>query len=187
VDDHQFEDALVIFRRIQRSRPHPIVLYNLAWCLSRLNRSQEAIAAFDSYLELSRDDAPERITEARMELARLREEERVTNPAVEILPISQESESEHRSRRRVHRGWFWSLLGATVATGISMAVTGGLTLSINERWLEQGNLSDRDTARGLQDATDGLLIVLSIEALSALVINFFTDFHRSSEEQIDEN
>lgn len=190
IDGQDFQEALHIFRRIQRVRPHPVVLYNLAWCLSRLDRNREALAAFESYMDQSEDDIPERIAEARIELARLRElvgpvdhVDTVEEPQAPL--VETEDEPERSSRRRVHRGWFWSMFGLSAVTGITMAITGGLTLTTNNRWLDQGDPADRDSARVLQDVTDGLLITLGIEVLATLLIGIFTDFHPGPSEPDD--
>jgi tetratricopeptide (TPR) repeat protein len=137
VDRGEFAEALEIFRRIQRSRPHPIILYNMAWCLARLDRHREAIAAFDSYLEQADEESPQRVSEARIELARLQElmEEREPDehPPPPEPPEAPDEPEPTRGRRHLSPGWFWSALGLTAATAIAMAVTGGLTLQRNDR------------------------------------------------------
>ncbi len=185
VDRGEYTEALEIFRRIQRSRPHPIVLYNMAWCLSRLERHREAIAAFESYLDQADEDSPQRVSEARIELARLQGLVEGPPPSTEPPPEEPPESPEPTSDRgRLSPGWFWTMLGLTAATAIAMGITGGLTLSRNDRWITQGDPADRDSARAFQDATDGLLITLSVEAIVTLIIGIFTDFHGSSSGEV---
>jgi tetratricopeptide (TPR) repeat protein len=204
VDAGRFEEALIIFREVEAARPHAVVTFNIAWCLSELGRRPEAIEAFESYLAGGDDDAG-RLDQARRQLETLRAQEPATpaasDAAAEPEPepgSAREPEPAHerererergrgreapRTRRRLHPAVFWSLLGLSVATAAAMTGTGAATLgSVDD--LERGWQRDEfDHANALQDATDGLLGVLLAEAVATALVGVFTDFRRERERE----
>lgn len=196
-DQEHYAEALELFERLQGVRPHSTVLYNLAWCYSRVGRNDDAVEAFESFLR-GADIDPERAAEAGAELARLR---RIVGPpesapssasTLETPPTSDSAlsddstsppsnvepteETEERGRRRLRSPIFWALFGVTAATGVAMTAVGGITLSLSDRWLEEGNIADRDRGRSLTVVTNALLILLCVEAIATLVVGILTEF-----------
>ena len=195
-DDERYEEALVIFEELQRIRPHAVVLYNIAWCLSRLGRDGEAFERFDEYLA-SGDESPERRERSEVERARLEAvlsadqtpsdsdpivgDERPDETALSTVPETVQSTSpgpEAPIRHRVRPGPFWAIVGITLGTTVAMSVTGGVTLSLRRRWLDEGDVNDRDVGRRVRTATDVLLVTTLVGALSILVLGLFTNFRR---------
>ncbi len=190
VDAEEFGEALIIFEELQQARPHPILLYNIAWCLSRLGQRIEALEQFDAYLE-SGDESADRQDAAGLERARLAEVLAVADldvtsaePAdaveAEPEPVNLEPlDPEPPTRRRLSQGWFWGALGLTLATGAGMAATGAVTMVLSDRWLQEGDVNDRDTGRTFRLVTDILLIAAVVEAVTTLIFGLLTDFQGS--------
>ena len=250
-DRERYEEARRAFEEVRTVRAHPLVTYNIGWCLSRLGREREAVDEFERFLEQADERDGDRITRAREELSRLRERfdaidrsgdsepAASTNPARLVVRTSPEGaevlidgevvgrtpyegdvepgdleiridlsgyevvterlslepdqerelafslarlEESPSSRRRLHRGWFWAAFGLTVATGAAATVIGCLTLDLSDRWQVEGRIEDRENGRTLRAATDGLLIALGGEAIVALLLGLFTDFHSRERE-----
>jgi hypothetical protein len=73
--------------------------------------------------------------------------------------------------------WFWGSTIATGALGLTMAVTGGLTLKYREDYLDSG-LSDtgaRDTGLALRTTTDVFLGLACAAAVSAILAVLFEE------------
>jgi tetratricopeptide (TPR) repeat protein len=79
--DGRFDDALQHFRRAHELTPHPDLLYNIASCLDRLRRDQEALEAFEAYID-QRPDASDR-EEIEGRIRELRRTLAVATPAPE--------------------------------------------------------------------------------------------------------
>ena len=202
-DQERWEEALPISEELQVSRPHPVILYNIAWCRSRLGLLDEALEAFEDYLDLG-DTSDERLTSAREERDRLtaaiepgerdaidhgderegarRFGESLTEREGEVEP----EEWERPSRRRLSSGWFWSFLGLSLATGAAAIVTGAMTWEMRRQWLEEGNADSRATGLVLRTTTDILLLTLVAEALTTLLVGLFTSFDRGSPDDLPE-
>lgn len=195
-DDERYEEALVIFEDLQRIRPHSVVLYNIAWCLSRLDRDREAFERFDEYLA-SGDESQERRERSEAERARLEAvltpdrgpsgsdpivgDDREDETALSTVPETDPSTSpapEAPVRHRLRPGPFWAIVGLTLGAGVAMSVSGGVTLSLRRRWFDEGDINDRDVGRRVRTATDVLLVTTLVGALSILVLGLFTDFRR---------
>jgi tetratricopeptide (TPR) repeat protein len=200
VDQDRFEEALVIFRELEQTRSHPVLVYNIGWCLSGLDRNAEAIETFESYLEQG-DDSPERVQQAREELERLRSlpqppanvnvnvnvnvnepvNEDPTETETETETVT-ETEPERTSRRRLSPGLFWGFLGLTAATGAALIGTGAATMSISNGLRDDWVQEDFDRGDTLAWVSNGLLIALVCEAIVTLVLGIFTDFRRERSE-----
>ena len=185
-DEERYAEALEAFEALQRSRPHAFIVFNIAWCLSRLGRDEEALERFDEYL-LSDDDSAARRESAETERARLAallegeapgDEDEPPQDQLSEDPAATEVDETltARRRRRLRPAGFWATFGLTLATGAAAGATGIATYVLSERWLEEGHVNDRDTGRALQIATDVLLIAAVVEAVAALVLGLYTDF-----------
>jgi len=86
--------------------------------------------------------------------------------------------------KKVPPAAFWSMLGLTLASGLIMTVTGGLTLrkdkkiagmtvDVDEDWSDL-----KDERDALAWTTNGFIGLTAASAAAALVLVFFTDFRR---------
>jgi len=191
VDQGRFEEALVVFRELEQARSHPVLVYNIAWCLSGLERHEEAIETFESYLDQG-DDSTERRQAALEELGRLRtlvappepdpepeetvESETTTDTVGADEALAESTEPERSSRRRLSPALFWGFVGLTAATGATLIGTGAATLNLSHQWQESWIQEDRDRGEALAWVSEGLLIALVCEAIATLVLGLYTDF-----------
>src|SRR4051794_15322425 len=58
-DQAQYDKALDEFQAARRVRPHPALDYNIARCLDRLERYEDAIFSYESYSATNPPDALE--------------------------------------------------------------------------------------------------------------------------------
>lgn len=81
-------------------------------------------------------------------------------------------------RARVHRGWFWAMVGLTGAGTIGSGVLGGLTLNMADEYDSDPMRSAEDQYAGQRMAvgTDILIGITAVTALAATILGFFTDF-----------
>lgn len=122
------------------------------------------------------------------------EVEPTPDPIPEVEPEVPEAAptEEPRSRRSVHRGWFWS----TLALGTSMLISGGIMagLALNRHqfcedndvvgrsWQTELQLQEaRSDGRSYAVAADVLLFSGGAVAITAIVLAFFTNFGGSEE------
>jgi tetratricopeptide (TPR) repeat protein len=180
-----FERARERFRCSYELFPHRATLYNVAQCLERLGNLDEAIDLYHEYLEISPDSEERAEVEAHVRELVASVDTRSEPPdTTEGQPptagtetrADETEETRTRSRRRLRPVWFWALLGATVGTSVIMTATGVSTLRLADRWIEEGNLNDRDQALALRSTTDAFLILSICEAVATLVVGLFTDF-----------
>jgi len=88
-----------------------------------------------------------------------------------------EAGSSGRSIRRLSPSYFWGTVVVGLGLGVASAVTGGITVSINRRYLdEQDDELLRQRGMSLQLATNLLAITAGVAALTAGVLAFFTDW-----------
>jgi len=87
--------------------------------------------------------------------------------------------------KKLPRAAFWSMTGATAALGITVAITGGLTLKQKEEYAsltyDDGWEAERRKGRSLALATDILLGVAGAAAVTTIVLAFFTDFEKEDD------
>lgn len=186
-DQGRYAEALPMFEELQRARPHPVILYNIAWCRSRLGHDAEALEAFEAYLEHD-DTSEERLAAARAERDRLTgvvETETPPAPVEVAMPEPPEHDlpieaAPRRSRRRVHRAWFWTFLGLSLVTGAAATATGVVTMEMRSQWIEEADRGSRDTGLTLRTVTDVLLFTMAAEAIATLVLGLFTNFDQRS-------
>jgi hypothetical protein len=84
-------------------------------------------------------------------------------------------------RNRMRREWFWSMVGLTAISGVAFTVLGATTLSYRDHELDTRDPAYWDVyndGRALMLATDVMLGITSVAALSTLVMGFFTDWSR---------
>jgi tetratricopeptide (TPR) repeat protein len=99
-------------------------------------------------------------------------------PSSETLASSIETNEEESttSRRRLKPAAFWATFGATATTALIMTITGAVTLSLSNSWIEEGQVEDRDTGRTLRAVTDVFFFTTLAEAIATVVLGVFTDF-----------
>jgi len=121
-EETDYRAALDHFERARAAYPSSALDYNVARCLDRLDRPDEAIVEYQRYLAksprgASADDVRERV--------------RVLRERIRLLAAEQEA------RLRVARGegprplykrwWLWTSIAAAAATGVAIGLGVGLT------------------------------------------------------------
>jgi len=70
-DKGEFKTALEKFEAAYGKKPLPIILYNIAWCRSKLGKNVDAVKAFEAFLEDTKGVSEKQVGAAKAELARL--------------------------------------------------------------------------------------------------------------------
>jgi tetratricopeptide (TPR) repeat protein len=121
----RFEDALADFERSYALSERADLLYNVAVCLERLRRDDEAIGRYRAYLDESDPESPNRDL-ARSRIAFLEEQAASRDDAP---PVEPEPDGEADADRSVwEETWIWPVLASAaigVTVGIVMLATGG--------------------------------------------------------------
>lgn len=188
-DAGDYAGALDRLLRAQALLPATPRYYNLARCRELLGQLEDAIDGYEQFI--SRDDADaemrgravERIEWLRRELAR-----RADRPDTDDGPEGGAVPSPRQGRRRLRPPAFWALLATTAASGLTMAILGGVTLAREQAFGEGdvANCSDaQDDGRRLAAATDALLGVTAAAAAVTLVLGLLTDFSGAARLSID--
>lgn len=132
------KQALQRFQEIDRQYGDPTVLYPIAVMLDRLGRFAEAAAAYQHYLDSGVETDPARLAKVQEQLrqamarANLSPPELDKNPPPDtppvsgpITPIQTLLKPEKQSVPVYQRGWFWAVMGgsvAAVALGVGLGV-----------------------------------------------------------------
>lgn len=130
----EYEPALQEFRAARLVRPHPAMDFNIARCLNRLERFDEAAEAYERYLASS--PTPTDAAEIKARITVLKERARATAPpppaptTVKTLgptpagPLSLTATPEQPARSSVvKKWWFWTALaGGAAVIAIAIAV-----------------------------------------------------------------
>jgi tetratricopeptide (TPR) repeat protein len=129
----RYESALGSFQEAYELSQRPALLYNIGTTLDRLRRDQEAIEAFEQFLELDpeSDLAPEVQERVRI----LRENARPDLSPEAVATASDDADAAPpptpSERQPVTRKWwFWTIIGVVVvgaAVGIGVGASGGGT------------------------------------------------------------
>jgi len=134
------EQALQIFRAIDRQYGDPKVLYPIAVMLDRLGRFAEAVVAYQRYLDSGAETDPEWVAKIQEQLRQA--QARVSPPpppqspvqkprqetpsgGVSVIAIKPPVTIEQQAVPVYKRGWFWGVVGggaAAVAIGIGLGV-----------------------------------------------------------------
>jgi hypothetical protein len=134
--DGRFDDALEDFTRAYALSGRPALLFNIASAADRLRRDQEALEAYEGYLEQVPDVDNRRFIESRITLLRERIADDEQRSAERGVPTPQEAASESAhvvgapgdgprdagERRVVSRWWFWTGVAAVVVAGVLTGV-----------------------------------------------------------------
>jgi tetratricopeptide (TPR) repeat protein len=131
-EEGRYDTALGYFQASFDQSERPALLYNIAQCHDRLRQDEQAVAAFEKYLELAPDAPSTRsIAENRLRVLRaaIAEREAARTPDAGTTPSARESaDAPTDSGRRVAR---W-LAPATALGGVVIAA-GGTALMITGR------------------------------------------------------
>lgn len=138
-----YEHALASFQRSYELSRKPVLLYNVGMVLDRLRRDEEAIAAYQRYLnELptaeNRAAVERRVLLLRQSLERTgtarvaTPEDAARSELARPGPLASQPRSDRDAPRFYRRWWFWTSLAvvsAAVVTGVVVANThsGGST------------------------------------------------------------
>lgn len=145
-DAGRFEDALWSFQRAYDRSGRAQLLYNVAQCQDRMRRDDEALAAFERYLELvpnanNRMQVEARIVVLRESIARRNAPPVLAETQVATVPTPAEvaaadvasaplSASTQPTERPSHRGRRIALIAGSAAVVVAAVVT---TLVITQR------------------------------------------------------
>lgn len=192
--------ALAEMEEAQDLLPATSRVYNIAVCHERLGHTDEALALFREFIVL--EDAPsERRARALTRIEHIQAErsaaesepaegdsEQVdTDVAAENGPTWVDEPAPGSSRQRLSPTVFWGLLGATAATTVVWAITGGLSLSYRSKFegTMQGSDEGDDYERvghALVISTDVFLGTSAALAVATLVVGLFTRWNRGSDD-----
>jgi tetratricopeptide (TPR) repeat protein len=112
-NDGRFEDALHDFRRSYQLSGRPELLFNIGSASDRLRHNQEALDAFEGYLE-ARPEAPNR-REVERRIVVLR------HAIARDAALQAELESGQDDSGVLGAWWFWTGVGAVVVGGAILA------------------------------------------------------------------
>ncbi|GMV38392.1 MAG: hypothetical protein AMXMBFR64_01080 [Myxococcales bacterium] len=163
----RFAEALEAFQAARAIREVPNLVFNVARCLEKLGRNEEAITAFERFLALPGSEASER-TRALKHLQALRDEmalraaqdpgrSPVRVPVADDAPdpgISARQPSASRSRALE-----WTLIGIGGAALVTAGVFGGLALDEYDKF---GKATARSDQESHQDSVRTYALVTDI-------------------------
>lgn len=136
----KWAQAITVLKEAQTLRATPEVLLNLGRCHEALLQHSEALAAYRNYLMLAEGASPEKRRELKKTIEDL--EKRLALPSPPITPPASPGERVqdtfsrpwvYRKRSRETppvkpfyvRGWFWGVVGTTVAGAVIGGVLAG--------------------------------------------------------------
>lgn len=172
----EYEAALVLFRQAMAAQPHDALLFNMAVCLEKLGRTEDARQTYEAAAQsLQLDD------EARERARRAAENLLPPTPLPEVKPpVAPQPALDLRSREAPARPnpglrtWGW--VGAAAATtGVVASTSLWVVGQRNEDRYEQA-IADQDLprARALADRGDGfdgwLKVSVSVALVGAAVV-----------------
>jgi tetratricopeptide (TPR) repeat protein len=124
----RFEDALEYFERSFELSGRPELHYNIATCADRLRRDQQAIDAYEAYLEARPDGANHQLARERLAFLRAQQPAPVPIQGAVALEPQQAASEPARSPNVLEEWWFWTLVGV-VAVGAGVGIALGVGLS----------------------------------------------------------
>ena len=178
----EFKEALELYEQAHQKAPEPMFLLGIGQAYKALDRCERALNYFERYL-VSWSDAPNRqmverlIKSCQDRLERRREQEQARQER------EKAKEEQPPPKRKLRPVWFWTsaaLAGALLATG---AVTGGLALSKNQEYKDEGTsvprrLDLRDQGKTLQTVSTATFIAGGVAAGAAAILYFYTGWDR---------
>jgi tetratricopeptide (TPR) repeat protein len=131
--DGRFEDALYDFKRAYELSGRPQLLFNIGSTAERMRRDEEALEAYEAYLELVPEAGNRRFVESRIELLRetiadaerrAAEEAAKAQQVVTVAAAEPEATQPKDEGKRgvASRWWFWTIVGAVVVGGVATGV-----------------------------------------------------------------
>ncbi len=120
----RYDEAVAEYRRAYELRADPKFLFHIARCYRELGVGEQALFYYERYLAVA-PSAPERDEV----LDRIAEIEAARRPArARARPILMTDDANAKppvGHRPWRRWWFWTALGAAVATGVAAALVFG--------------------------------------------------------------
>lgn len=136
------EQALQHFKEIDRQYGDPTVLYPIAVMLDRLGRFAEAAVAYQRYLDSGAETDPARLAKVQEQLGQAQAKIppppppppiiTIVKPPPDapssggsIIPTQPSLKTEQQSVPVYKRGWFWAVVGgsvAVVAVGVGLGI-----------------------------------------------------------------
>jgi tetratricopeptide (TPR) repeat protein len=136
--DGRFEDALYDFKRAYELSGRPQLLFNIGSTAERMRRDEEALEAYEAYLELVPEAGNRRFVESRIELLRetiaeaerrATEEEAKSQVVVGTAEPEAAQPKDEGKRGIASRWWFWTIVVGVVAGGVATGVVLGTSSS----------------------------------------------------------
>jgi iron complex outermembrane receptor protein len=137
-DKADYERALAEFTAARRVRPHPALDFNIARCLDRLERWEEAIAAYRSYVASQPPDAEEMRTRIGQLEERLKKEPPKPKPPQERVtlfappPSLNESPPPKSNKKTV--AIVLGVIGGAVVVGAAVAIGLLVKTTVESPW-----------------------------------------------------
>jgi tetratricopeptide (TPR) repeat protein len=193
-----YATALDRFQQAYDLSHRPVLLYNIATCLDRLRRDEDAVAQFNAYIEALPDAHDRAEVEARVAVLQAAIDERNAEQA-ERERIAAEAEAE-RERLRLeaerqaqnpeeddggglHAGVALGLAGATLVVGGLIVWSGLNAVSRNDDFEAEVLFDD---VVGAEIRTNALIGVAAALGAATVVIAIFTDWSFGGDSDDDE-
>jgi tetratricopeptide (TPR) repeat protein len=128
-----YEGALIFFRHAYRLSGRPALQYNIGVAADRLQREQEALEAFQHYLEET--EAPTREAEVRGRIEALEEsiaEREATERALEEAAIRYQSVSQAEGPKDGRRLPHSAIIGGTVLAAVGVAGVAAMSVGLSK-------------------------------------------------------
>lgn len=196
----RYEAALHHFEEAHRLSQRPLLWFNIASSLDRLRRDEDALAAFERYLEELPQAPNHQAVEARIELLRAAiahdtaqraEVHAEAQAAAETAAAQREASAPVVARvesmpERAVDGLppvvFWVGVGVTGALAVVSTWSGFDTSSANDDYLDAPTKRAYDDAHARQSRTNVLVGVTAALAATSLVLALLTDWGGSDEQ-----
>lgn len=126
-----YEGALVFFRHAYRLSGRPALQYNIGVAADRLQREQEALEAFQHYLDET--ESPTREPEVRGRIEALQEsiaERQATERALEEAAVRYQAVAEQQSMKDGRRLPSSAIIGGTVLAAVGVAGVAAMSVGL---------------------------------------------------------
>ncbi len=205
-----YATALDRFQQAYDLSHRPVLLYNIATCLDRLRRDEDAVTQFNAYIEALPDAHDRAEVEARVAVlqaaidarnAEQAERERIAAEAEaerERLRLEAERQEQHQADdegRGLHAGIALGLAGATLVVGGLIVWSGLNAVSRNDDFEAYANSPGANLAEaevlfddvvGAEVRTNALIGVAAALGAATVVIAIFTDWSFGGDSDDDE-
>jgi len=179
-----YEGALVFFRHAYRLSGRPALQYNIGVAADRLQREQEALEAFQHYLEET--ESPTREGEVRGRIEALQEsiaEKEATERALEEVSIRYRTVAQEQSMsdgRRLPRS---TIIGGTVLAAVGVAGVAAMSVGLAQNGSCSARVAGQCTVESSATAWTYVYGALGIAALAGSATWFAIGAKRAKEQR----